>query len=169
MSERVLIAVEDGEAREALAAAARRCGLEPLRAGGEAEVAALLAGARPTIAIACARLLPAFGPARQARPVLLVTGGQALGDVLVALRAGALDYLPGPVADDALAAALERARELGAVREVRRIEAVEREEIERALGETGGNRVQAARRLGISVRTLFNRLKRYRSEEGVAA
>lgn len=42
---------------------------------------------------------------------------------------------------------------------------MEKDEIERALAETGGNRVQAARLLGISVRTLFNRLKRYREEE----
>lgn len=41
---------------------------------------------------------------------------------------------------------------------------VERAAIASALEETGGNRAQAARLLGISVRTLYNRLKRYQRE-----
>jgi len=41
---------------------------------------------------------------------------------------------------------------------------VERAAIASALEETSGNRAQAARLLGISVRTLYNRLKRYQAE-----
>jgi DNA-binding NtrC family response regulator len=48
------------------------------------------------------------------------------------------------------------------------IDASERETIARALAETNGNRTRAARVLGISVRTLFNRLKRYEVEAGNA-
>lgn len=46
----------------------------------------------------------------------------------------------------------------------RRIQIVERDAIAAALEETSGNRAQAARLLGISVRTLYNRLKRYQAE-----
>ena len=38
---------------------------------------------------------------------------------------------------------------------------MERIAIERALGETGGNRRRAALRLGIGLRTLYEKLKRY--------
>jgi two-component system response regulator FlrC len=41
---------------------------------------------------------------------------------------------------------------------------LEREAIRRALTQTGGNRRSAAERLGISVRTLYDRLKRYEIE-----
>jgi two-component system response regulator FlrC len=40
---------------------------------------------------------------------------------------------------------------------------LERAAIERALADCGGNRKQAARRLGIGLRTLYEKLKRYRS------
>ncbi len=70
------------------------------------------------------------------------------------------------VQPDELALELRPQRELQS-RPPRCMAIVEKDEIERALGETGGNRAQAARLLGISVRTLFNRLKRYR-EEGLA-
>ncbi len=38
---------------------------------------------------------------------------------------------------------------------------VERETIARTLAEVGGNRRQAAERLGIGLRTLYEKLKRY--------
>jgi two-component system response regulator FlrC len=38
---------------------------------------------------------------------------------------------------------------------------LEREAIDHALAETGGNRREAAERLGIGVRTLYEKLKRY--------
>ena len=44
---------------------------------------------------------------------------------------------------------------------VQRLERLERREIERALRETGGNRVQAARLLGISRATIFRKIKEF--------
>jgi DNA-binding NtrC family response regulator len=44
------------------------------------------------------------------------------------------------------------------------LDEMEREMILRALEETDGNQVQAAERLGISDRTIRNKLKRYREE-----
>ena len=43
---------------------------------------------------------------------------------------------------------------------------LERDAIQRALAATGGNRREAAERLGIGLRTLYDKLKRYRLEEG---
>jgi DNA-binding NtrC family response regulator len=45
------------------------------------------------------------------------------------------------------------------------LEKVERHLILRALRETGGRKTEAAERLGISLRTLYNKLQQYRSEE----
>lgn len=41
---------------------------------------------------------------------------------------------------------------------------LERDAIARALAVTGGNRKDAAERLGIGLRTLYDKLKRYRLE-----
>jgi len=49
----------------------------------------------------------------------------------------------------------------GASPTVKPLADLEREAIDRALAETGGNRREAAERLGIGVRTLYEKLKRY--------
>jgi DNA-binding NtrC family response regulator len=53
-----------------------------------------------------------------------------------------------------------------APRQVRRISDLEREEIERALTETSGNKKEAARRLGLSRRALYRRLDRFGLRSG---
>src|SRR4029453_9101290 len=45
---------------------------------------------------------------------------------------------------------------------LRSLAALERDAIERTLGAVGGNRKEAAERLGIGLRTLYEKLKRYR-------
>jgi len=47
------------------------------------------------------------------------------------------------------------------------LDAIERAAIERALAEAGGNRRAAAERLGIGLRTLYDKLKRYRTDAGL--
>jgi len=49
------------------------------------------------------------------------------------------------------------------------LETVERHVILRALRETGGRKPEAAERLGISLRTLYNKLQLYRAEEAAPA
>ncbi|MBL8728208.1 MAG: hypothetical protein JNM25_07255 [Planctomycetes bacterium] len=45
---------------------------------------------------------------------------------------------------------------------------VEKRHIQRILASTGGNKTQAARVLGIDTKTLYNKLKSYKSAEAVA-
>lgn len=45
---------------------------------------------------------------------------------------------------------------------------VEKRHIQRVLASTGGNKTRAARILGIDTKTLYNKLKSYRSSEAVA-
>jgi two-component system response regulator FlrC len=45
------------------------------------------------------------------------------------------------------------------------LEDVERAAIEEALAASGGNRREAADRLGIGLRTLYDKLKRYREDD----
>jgi DNA-binding NtrC family response regulator len=45
---------------------------------------------------------------------------------------------------------------------------VEKRHIQRILASTGGNKTRAARILGIDTKTLYNKLKSYRSSEAVA-
>ncbi|MGE5175557.1 MAG: sigma-54-dependent transcriptional regulator [Hyphomicrobiales bacterium] len=66
----------------------------------------------------------------------------------------------GDVIDAAAVRSAAAARPAGA--KGRPLDELEREAIERALVETGGNRRIAAERLGIGLRTLYEKLKRYR-------
>jgi DNA-binding NtrC family response regulator len=45
---------------------------------------------------------------------------------------------------------------------------IEKRHIQRVLSSTGGNKTRAARILGIDTKTLYNKLKSYRSSEAVA-
>lgn len=45
---------------------------------------------------------------------------------------------------------------------------VEKRHIQRVLASTGGNKTRAARTLGIDTKTLYNKLKSYKSSEAVA-
>lgn len=45
---------------------------------------------------------------------------------------------------------------------------IEKRHIQRVLASTGGNKTQAARVLGIDTKTLYNKLKSYKSAESVA-
>jgi two-component system response regulator FlrC len=122
----------------------------------------------PIVEVLLARIAGAIGRPR------LALSGEALRLVLAA-------PWPGNVRE--LANALERAAILGDGNEIGvealrlgsertlpartepgTLEDIERAAIERALAESGGNRRAAADRLGIGLRTLYDKLKRYRSD-----
>jgi len=127
-----------------------------------------------------------FRRVRAQRPelaVIVLTGFGTLDTAVQALRWGARDYLTKPCSLDQIEAvlarlleqrrgdAIERAaasepapRAEPAPRPARTLEEVEREQILAALRRHGGNKTETARELGISLRTLYNKLNAYRRQ-----
>jgi len=110
-------------------------------------------------------------------PVVVITGFGDLESARKAIRFGVTDFLTKPCDLGQIEQAIDRAlRRLdkpvsgrGEVfaaaepeREVRSLEQVERGAIMDALRLSGGNRSEAARRLGISRRALYDKIARYR-------
>ncbi len=113
-------------------------------------------------------------------PVIIMTGYSSIEDAVTAMQSGAVDYLIKPIRAETLEIAVTRAleqmrlqRENDALRSeveklrsqsraggsgVVNLEELERMAINRALKATRGNRTRAAKLLGISERTLRNRL-----------
>ena len=88
--------------------------------------------------------MPGQGAAsRRARAAILAEGEEIRPEHLVLEPA---DAPPAPMGPDG----------------VRSLATLEREAIEQALAAVGGNRKEAAERLGIGLRTLYDKLKRYR-------
>jgi len=136
-------------------------------------------------------LLVAVAERHPGLPTCALTDAPRFEAARDALRAGAVDLLTPPIDPRSVAEAVQRARRRvhaprGAGVGASRLEAAdpkrapgarprvaianlaesEQAMILRTLEETRGNRTESARRLGISVRTLWNRLKRY-EEKGV--
>lgn len=113
-------------------------------------------------------------------PVIIMTAYSSIEDAVTSMQSGAIDYLIKPIRAETLEIAVTRAleqvrlrRENDALRSeveklrsqsraggsgVLNLEELERMAINRALKATGGNRTRAAKLLGISERTLRNRL-----------
>ena len=119
-------------------------------------------------------------------PVIIMTGYSSIENAVTSMRSGAIDYLTKPISAEtleiAVSQALEQARlsreneslqsEIQKLRaasapvnepaaeapQVFNLDELERKAIERALVATGGNRTRAAKLLGISERTLRNKL-----------
>lgn len=130
-------------------------------------------------------LLRMFAQAGYSTPVIVMTGYAGFEDAVVSMKSGAIDYLTKPIRAETLEIAVNRAleqlrlrREIETLRsEIRTLRsteaapvdaqvfdlgALERMAIGRALQATGGNRTRAAKLLGISERTLRNKLNRPR-------
>lgn len=118
-------------------------------------------------------------------PVIILTGVGDLSAAQRAIRHGVTDFLTKPCHLGQIEAALDRARRACAARPdvapddgaadappadgrpadaPRSIADLEREAIVEALGRHRGNRTAAAHDLGISRRTLYSRIERYRAE-----
>ncbi|MCA9297318.1 MAG: response regulator [Phycisphaerales bacterium] len=113
-------------------------------------------------------------------PVIILTGVGDLTRAQQAIRLGVTDFLLKPCHLGEIEASIDRARRHLARRTeardappaesvapadgTRTIAVIEREAISAALREHGGNRSAAAAALGISRRTLYNRIEQYRNE-----
>ena len=112
-------------------------------------------------------------PLRPRAQAIVLTGYGDLDAAQRAIRIEVVDFLTKPCPLAELEAALERAweRYLTAtgltVIEARRIRDVEREMITAALERHGNHRAEAARELGISLRTLYYRLSQYEAEDRI--
>lgn len=125
-------------------------------------------------------------------PVIIMTGYSSIEHAVISIKTGAIDYLTKPIRSETLEIAVHQAlevvrlrrenetfrREILKMRSTRAtvdaegpydLDAMERRAIERALIATGGNRTRAAKLLGISERTLRNKLNVPRMEVGSQA
>jgi len=118
-------------------------------------------------------------------PVIIMTGYSSVENAVTSIKSGAIDYLIKPIRAETLEIAVNQALEVIRLRRenesfrseihkllstriaattaadessVFNLDEIERRTIERALAATGGNRTRAARLLGISERTLRNKL-----------
>jgi DNA-binding NtrC family response regulator len=110
-------------------------------------------------------------------PVIIMTGHSSVENAVVSIESGAIDYVAKPIRPETLEITVNRALEVIRLRrenevfrnELGRLESsangpvfnldeLERSAIGRALTATGGNRTRAAKLLGISERTLRNKL-----------
>ncbi|HEY6727434.1 MAG TPA: response regulator [Polyangiaceae bacterium] len=97
--------------------------------------------------------------------VVVLTGFGSIATAVEAIKLGAQHYLTKPASVDEILAAFERTTRNPDVTppdEPMPLEDREREHIDHALNEAGGNVSEAARRLGIHRRTLQRKLARWR-------
>lgn len=111
-------------------------------------------------------LIAALRAEKFALPVLGCGIDAPAGRAVAAVRAGAFDYLPLPPDRELIAAVLAAALKPARTAEAavaalvgHTVEDVERDLILGTLGSCGGNRTLAAQILGISVRTMRNKLR----------
>jgi two-component system response regulator RegA len=167
----ILLVDDDEVFRERLARALRDRGYEVATAGDH-EGALAAAGARkPDYAVIDLRMpglsgLALIAPMRALAPgarIVVLTGYGSITSAVEALRAGAHDYLSKPVDAEQVIAALtgEAAPRAEAAEPSPTLARAEWEHIQRILADTNQNISEAARRLGITRRTLQLKLKKY--------
>jgi two-component system response regulator RegA len=172
-SGRLLLVDDDEVFRERLARALRARGHEVATAGDH-EAALALGRTHPfDFAVVDLRMpggsgLALIEPLRALAPamrVVVLTGYGSIASAVEALRLGAHDYLAKPVDADEILAALggegARPASVAAPPATPTLARAEWEHIQRVLTDCGNNISEAARRLGITRRTLQLKLKKY--------
>ncbi len=175
----VLIVDDEPGIRAALTAHFTREGWQAIAASGVREAEYRLAQGEFNLVLTDVRLPDGSGfellRAAQGTPVVLLTAFGTVPDAVEAILGGARDYLVKPIAWGQLRAAVERVVgegpagiDLSACAETESeqppavpIKELERMHLERTLALAAGNRTHAAEMLGISVRTVRNRIREY--------
>jgi DNA-binding NtrC family response regulator len=187
---RLLVVDDDIQMLSALAATLRRKGHTVETASNGIEAIAKLDGAALNAIITDLRMPGMDGwellhHVRKTQPTLPVIVLSAFGSVraaVEAIKSGATDFLLKPLSPDALDAALNHLKIVPsslfchtrmptrstALQAGQSLSEMQRELILITLEQTNGNRTHAAKLLGISLRTLRNRLREYRVEEALA-
>jgi two-component system, response regulator RegA len=165
----VLVVDDDEVFRERLARAMRSRGFDVATAAHNAAALASADARPPAFAVVDLRMpgpggMALIAPLRARTPgvrIVVLTGYGSISSAVEALRAGAHDYLSKPVDADEVIAALtgDPARRAPLVQPS--LARAEWEHIQRVLGDSGNNISEAARRLGITRRTLQLKLKKY--------
>lgn len=187
-----LVLDDEPRYREFLSEVLRGMGCEPAMAGTAAEAARLTRARKPDLLMLDLNLpvtdgisfLEEFRRYCPGARVIVLTGFGDLDSARRAIHLGVTEFLTKPCdlgqLEQAIGRAcrgsapqvetpLESAPDLdGVARDDLSLASVERGAILRALRECGGNRSEAARRLGISRRSLYNKIAQYR-REGPAA
>ncbi len=178
MNRTVLIVDDEPGIRAALLAHFTREGWQAAAASGVREAEYRLAQTSFDLVVSDVRLPDGSGAsllrAAHGIPVILLTAFGSVTEAVGAIRAGARDYLTKPVSWPHLREAAERfaappqaptpmqgtadAFHLG---EALRLGEIERLHLERTLALALGNRTRAAEMLGISVRTIRNKIREY--------
>ncbi len=167
----ILLVDDDEVFRERLARALRDRGYDVVTAVDHDGAVAAAQARKPDFAIVDLRMpglsgLALIGPLHAIAPgarIVVLTGYGSITSAVEALRAGAHDYLSKPVDADQIIAALtgEPARPAAAPAPSPTLARAEWEHIQRILADCGQNISEAARRLGITRRTLQLKLKKY--------
>lgn len=187
-----MILEDEPRFREFLADVLRDMGIDPIPASTAMSAMRMLEVSPPDLLLLDLNLpfvdgmsfLEQFRQRFPSSPVLIISAFGDLDSARKAIHFGVTEFLTKPCDLDELEGAIARARESVLTRrapaagqqggheqgdaELRPLAEVERDAILRALRQTEGNRSLAARQLGISRRSLYNKLKSYGSE-GFAA
>jgi len=178
---RLLIVDDEPAMRQALGASFTRAGWHAETASGVGEALDKTRQASFAVVLTDMRMLDGSGLelVRQLRalapetPMVMLTAYGTVPDAVEAMRSGACEYLVKPVSFERLEAVAERCFQRHLLLAGKRaagsaelapglsLRELERRLLEATLKATGGNRTRAAEMLGVSLRTIRNKIRAY--------